>query len=125
MRKEDWNRGLGEIDPELIEDFLEQKAEHVRRGRGRSYLQWIAVAACVCLVIAATVVIPIALRYGNDRVLEIPDESTVSESMEETGDITSKDHNSQQGDDISSDRMSYSKVYDESDYPDIDRKSVV
>ena len=76
MRREDWNKGLGEIDPELVEEYIEQKAKHAKKSGRRPLIRAVIVAACVCLVIAAVVALPIALRYGSERWLDIPEEST-------------------------------------------------
>ena len=76
MRREDWNKGLGEIDPELVEEYIEQKAKYAKKSGRRPLIRAVIVAACVCLVIAAVVALPIALRYGSKRWLNIPDEST-------------------------------------------------
>ena len=76
MKKEDWNKGLGEIDPELVDEFIEQKAKYARKGSFGLWIRISAIAACVCVVIATAIIVPIALRNGKDKLLEIPDDTT-------------------------------------------------
>ena len=91
MRREDWNKGLGEIDPELVEEYIEQKAKYAKRTGRMPLVRAIAVAACVCVVVGAVIALPIALRYGSERWLSIPDDTTSENGgalSEETTDTT-------------------------------------
>lgn len=76
MRKEDWDKGLNEIDPEIVEEFIDKKARYAGRGRGKLMLRIIAIAACVCVIIATVVLVPMALRGDKDNKLDLPDETT-------------------------------------------------
>lgn len=91
MRREAWNKGLGEIDPELVEEYIEQKAKYAKRAGRMPLVRAIAVAACVCVVVGAVIALPIALRYGSERWLSIPDDTTSENGgalSEETTDTT-------------------------------------
>ena len=72
MKRKDILNALNGIDFDMVEDA---EGKH-HRAHGALWLRWTAVAACLCLVIAAIIALPIALRYGRDRWLEIPDDTT-------------------------------------------------
>ena len=76
MKRKDILDALNGIDFDMVEDA---EGKHHASG-GALWLRWVAVAACICLVIAAIVALPIALRYGRERWLEIPDDSTVEQT---------------------------------------------
>ena len=72
MKRKNILDALNGIDFDMVEDA---EGKH-RASGGALWLRWVAVAACICLVIASVVVLPIALRYGRERWLEIPDDTT-------------------------------------------------
>lgn len=76
MKRKDILDALNDIDFDMIEDA---EGQH-QRTHNTVWLRWAAVAACLCLVIGVAVVLPIALRHGNDRWLDIPDETTEDEN---------------------------------------------
>ena len=83
MKRKDILDALNGIDFDMIED-----AEKRHQAHGAVWIRWVAVAACLCLVIAAAIAIPIAMHHGNDRRLEIPGETTGTESTDPTNDLT-------------------------------------
>lgn len=79
MRKEDWNEGLNNIDPDIVEEFAESceriEARRVIRPR---LTRIFAVAACFCLVVAAIVAVP--MLGGNDVSVPIWDDAVYAAS---------------------------------------------
>ncbi|MBR6679662.1 MAG: hypothetical protein IKL59_00205 [Clostridia bacterium] len=123
MRREDWNKGLGEIDPELVEEYIEQKAKYAKRTGRMPLVRAIAVAACVCVVVGAVIALPIALRYGSERWLDIPDDTTsenggaLSDETTDTTDTLDPDDMFAQGsssdtDDIGDANSAYASSYE-------------
>ena len=54
MKKQEWNEGLDHLDPELVEEYVEQK-EFLSKKKRRRYL-WIrigALAACLAVIVCA------------------------------------------------------------------------
>ncbi|MBQ4641617.1 MAG: hypothetical protein IJB47_03280 [Oscillospiraceae bacterium] len=58
MTKEEWNEGLNHLDPDLIEQYIEQK-DHLRQKSRKAKGVWLrlgAIAACLLLIISAAIV---------------------------------------------------------------------
>ncbi len=73
MKREDLQDAIGLLDDDLIVEA--ESARHtVRRGR-RRWLQWVAIAACFCLVVACVLALP------HSRTTGLPVASTPSEDM--------------------------------------------
>ncbi len=58
MKKQEWNEGLDHIDPKIVENYLNQKEQFAKQKRQRAlWLRFGALAACVCLIFGAVVLI--------------------------------------------------------------------
>ena len=73
MKRKDILDALNGIDFDMIEDAEEK---HHIRSHNTAWIRWSAIAACLCLVVAAAIALPIALQRGSERVLEMPDDIT-------------------------------------------------
>ncbi|MBQ8399992.1 MAG: hypothetical protein IJX08_08540 [Clostridia bacterium] len=57
MNKKDWNEGLNHLDPDLIEQYVLQKEELVKKKKVRSvWLRTGALAACLALIVGTILV---------------------------------------------------------------------
>ena len=85
MKKTDWNEVLDHLDPALVEEYVTQKARLEKRTKPKkAWLRLGVIAACVALIFAACILVPMMRRNGNGGGLdELPNASTV----ESTSDI--------------------------------------
>ena len=64
MKQNEWNEGLNHIDSDLIEEFVEMGERfHAKSTRKSVWLQFGAIAACLCIVISAAVTVPLLLPH--------------------------------------------------------------
>ena len=67
MKKQEWNEGLDHLDPELVEEYVEQKDLLCKKKRWRAV--WIrvgAIAACIIFIVSAIIVAPKLLKDRTD-----------------------------------------------------------
>lgn len=61
MNEQQWNEGLNNIDPEIVEEHIRQQALYEKKRRQRKrFAQLGAMAACLCLIIAAAFALPVS-----------------------------------------------------------------
>lgn len=73
MKKREWNEGLDNLDPEIVERYVEEKDRlRHRKKRMRTMLRFVAVAACIALVLGILIVLPM-LREDAPAVIPKPD----------------------------------------------------
>ena len=92
MKKKEWNEGLNQIDPDLVEKHIEQK-ERLRQKNKKNKAVWLrlgAIAACFLLIVSAVIVVPI-LREDDPGVITPPDET--SNDIEENSEPGTTDNN--------------------------------
>lgn len=54
MNQQQWNDGLNHIDPDLLNGYLAKKEQHLQiQNTKRHWLQFAAIAACICLIIGS------------------------------------------------------------------------
>ncbi len=59
MKKYEWNEGLNNLDPDIVDEYLEQKnALAKRKDRSKILLRIGAMAPCVCLIIGILLALP-------------------------------------------------------------------
>ena len=69
MKRKEILDALSNIDYDMVEDAEQPH----RRKRNTAWIRRSVLAACLCLVLAALIALPIALRHSEDRFLEIPE----------------------------------------------------
>lgn len=63
MKKKEWNEGLDNLDPDLVEKYVLQKDKLKQKNESRKSL-WLrlgAIAACLLLIVSAVIVVPMLL----------------------------------------------------------------
>lgn len=74
MSQKLWNEAVGQIDQDLVEEYVRQlQLVESRRKRRSTFLRLGAMAACFCLIIGAVWLLP---RLGEDQPGEVPTLST-------------------------------------------------
>lgn len=82
MKKEEWNEGLNQLDPDLVEKYVKQKDKLRQKDKEQSvWLRFGAIAACFMLFLSAVIVVPM-LREGQQQ----GDYKRISLTGETTGD---------------------------------------
>lgn len=51
MKKQEWNEGLSEIDPALVEEHIKRKDQLIRKKKITMYIRITALAACIALLV--------------------------------------------------------------------------
>lgn len=101
MKKTDWNEVLDHLDPALVEEYVTQKARLGKRTKPKkAWLRLGVIAACVALIFAACILVPMMRR---DDIGGMPNENT-AESNTTVTESTSKSP-------ISPDDACYVKYY--------------
>lgn len=73
MKKKEWNEGLNHLDPDLVENHIEQK-DRLRQKKQKTKRKWLrfgAIAACFLLIVSAVIVVPM-LREDNPGIIPEP-----------------------------------------------------
>ncbi len=71
MKMKEWNEGLNNIDPEIVEEYIAQKEKYeatikARKKKRTMLLRLTAIAACLALVVGAVVAVPMMISdYEN------------------------------------------------------------
>ena len=64
MTNKEFYREFGNIDPKMIEAAA--PAEKVQKKKKNTWVKWVSIAACFCLIVTATVLlIPHIIRPGS------------------------------------------------------------
>ena len=67
MKKQEWNEGLNNIDPDILERYLKQKQALKEKKNSFAFLKYAAVAACMCLVVCGIVFLPMMFKGEGDE----------------------------------------------------------
>ena len=67
MKKQEWNEGLNNIDPDILERYLKQKKELKAKKPKLSFIKYVAVAACMCLVVCGIIFLPMMFKGEGDE----------------------------------------------------------
>lgn len=55
MKKKEWNEGMNHLDPDLVENYVEQKEKiNRKKNHNSAWIRFGAVAACCCLMLTAS-----------------------------------------------------------------------
>ena len=49
-------KGLGGLDPELIEKA--SPTENLRKKKNKAWIKWVSLVACICLIISSIIIVP-------------------------------------------------------------------
>lgn len=89
MNKRDWNEGLNNIDPALVEEHIEEMAKIEANARKKPIMwtKYISVAAAVCLVFGMLAV-SLILNRGDDPI--IPEGDVVTDDINSNNEYNSE-----------------------------------
>ena len=85
MNKKDWNEGLNNIDPALVEEHIEEMEKIAAKSRKKPVMwtRYISVAAAVCLIFGVLAV-SLILNRSDDEPITIPETEVTSEDVSES-----------------------------------------
>lgn len=73
MKKEEWNRGLNDIDSDLVEEYVQNSEKAGKRRQKRTlFIRLGALAACFCVLIGAVLVPVLSRRGGQPSDVTVP-----------------------------------------------------
>ena len=78
MKKEEWNEGLNDLDPDIVEKYIKQK-DKLRQKSKNSKGVWLrlgSIAACLALIVGTMIIIP-TLREDDPGIIPNPDTTPV------------------------------------------------
>ena len=99
MNKKDWNEGLNNIDPALVEEHIEEMAKIAAKGKKdrTMWIRYATVAATVCIVFGAVVMSLVLNRADEPEAIPEKTEETTEETTQEqscdteTSEVTTKE----------------------------------
>ena len=85
MNKKDWNEGLNNIDPALVEEHIEEMEKIAAKSRKdrTAWIRYVSVAATVCLVFGVLVASLILNRADEPEAVPEKTEETTEETTQE------------------------------------------
>ena len=85
MKQSEWNEGLNNLDSDIIENYIAQKEAYEKKiKKPTAWTRYIAVAACLCLVVGI-VAVSLILNRGDDPI--IPEGDLAIDNVEGDSDL--------------------------------------
>ncbi|MBE6694688.1 MAG: hypothetical protein E7589_07985, partial [Ruminococcaceae bacterium] len=75
MKKKEWNEGLNNLEPDIVEKYVNQKGRLASRKKQKGiWIRFGAVAACFAVIVSAVIIVP--MLHGDDTGIILPPDTT-------------------------------------------------